>query len=425
MHVRLALVALSLGSLAAAGCFRNLKKDTAFVNDPTGKDKVVAPTPPLPTGKALTPAPSAGGVKPPKLELAPGTLPPLPGMPGTPSNSPPVSVPDAPKAAPRDADDELLGMDDDPQRKGILQRLRERREEKEKEKKEREEKEKKDRPVLPPAVEPKKSEPDRKPAVDPQKGEPDKKLILEPEPKPQPKPTASPGDLKTVRGLVDEAAKRFVAIPDFESKLTKRETVSGKKQPTEEMRFLFRQEPFSVRLTVTGEHGRGREVVFVKGQNNGKLIIVTGEGDNRLLGAGKKLELDPDNPLATSRTRGKIEDSGIGRPIRVLSKFVEEAEAGKRPADSIRSLGKVERKEFGSPVDGVEVTLKTSDDPLMPKGGKRQYYFDVDPKSPSYRLPVLVITSEPDGAEVEYYCFTDFKAPAKLTDADFVVKGKR
>lgn len=416
MHVRLALVAIALGSLAAAGCFRNLKKDTAFLNDPPGKDKVVAPTPPLPTGKALTPAPSAGGVKPPKLELAPGTLPPLPGMPGTPSHAAPDSVPDAPKALPRDTDDELTGMDDDPQRKGILQRLRERREEKEKEKKEQEEKEKKDRPVLPPAVEPKKSEPD-------------KKLMLEPadkDQKPAPARPATPtGDLKVIRSLVDEAGKRFSAVPDFESKLTKRETVGGKKQPTEEMRFLFRQEPFSVRLTVTGEHGRGREVVFVKGQNNGKLIIVTGEGDNRLLGAGKKLELEPDNPLATSRTRGRIEDSGLGRPIRSLAKFVDDVEAGKRSADSIRSLGKVERKEFASPVDGVEVTLKTSDDPLLPKGGKRQYYFDADTKSPSYRFPVLVITTEPDGTEVEYYCFTEFKVPAKLTDADFVVKGRR
>lgn len=412
MHVRLALIALALGSLAAAGCFRNLKKGTAFLNDPPGKDQVVAPTPPLPTGKALTPAPSAGGVKPPKLELEPGSLPPLPGMPGTPSNSPPASVPDGPPAVQASAD----LADDDPQRKGILQRLRERREEKERERKEREEKEKKDRPVLPPAVEPKKSDPD-------------KKLILEPadkDMKPAPDHPATPaGDLKVIRGMVDEAGKRFAAIPDFESKLTKRETAGGKKQPTEEMRFLFRQEPFSVRLTVTGEHGRGREVVFVKGQNNGKLIIVTGEGDNRLLGAGKKLEIEPDNPLATSRTRGRIEDSGIGRPIRILAKFVEEAEAGKRSADSIRSLGTVERKEFASPVDGVEVTLKASDDPLMPKGGKRQYYFDADPKSPSYRLPVLVVTTEPDGAEVEYFCFTDFRVPAKLTDADFVVKGRK
>ena len=413
MHVRLALAALTLGSLASAGCFRNLKKAPAFLND----DKVVAPTPPLPTGNAVAAAPSAGGVKPPKLELAPGSLPPLPGMPGTPSHLPPASVPDGPSAVQTSAE-----LSDDEQRKGIRERLRERREEK---KKEQEEKEKKERPVLPPAVEPKKGEPDKKPTVDPQKGEPDKKLILEPADKKPQQPTAPAGDLKAIRGLADDAARRFAALPDFESKLTKRETVGGKKQPTEEMRFLFRHEPFSVRLTVTGEHGRGREVVFVKGQNNGKLIIVTGEGDNRLLGAGKKLELDPDNPLATSRTRGKIEDSGIGRPIRVLSKFVEEAEAGKRPADSVRSLGKVERKEFGSPVDGVEVTLKPADDPLLPKGGKRQYYFDADPKSPSYRLPVLVITTEPDGAEVEYYCFTDFKAPAKLTDADFVVKDRR
>jgi hypothetical protein len=320
----------------------------------------------------------------------------------------------------RERDDELMlasETDDDAQRKGILQRLRERRMEREK----------KGLPGLPPAVEPKKEEKKETPKEPSKldmipKSVPDSPLVPAPSVQPTPMPSVQPtvgGDLKVVRALVDQAAKKFAETPDFEAKLTKRETVSGKKQPTEEMRFLFRQEPFSVRLTVIGEQGRGREVLYVKGQNAGKLIIVTGEGDNRLLGAGKKLELDSDSPLATSRTRGKIEDSGLGRPIRVLSKFVQDATDGKRSADTIKSLGAVEWKEFTKPVDGVEVTLKPGDDSLLPKGGKRLYYFDADPKSPSYRLPVLIITYEPNDVEVEYYLFTDFKLPANLTDADF------
>jgi Protein of unknown function (DUF1571) len=418
MHIRrLTLVALSLGALTPIACLRNLKKDQASLDGRPGKEKVPTPNPPLPTGKFAELGPSAGGVQPPKLELAPGSLPPLPGMPGTASQPIPSSIPDGPMGKMTERDEELLAAGDDEQRRGILPRIRDRRKENEK----------KGLPELPPAVEPKKEDKNALPA-DPKKPADNPKLMSPvvpgktgdtPSVKPPTNTKPVQSELKSVRNLVDEAAKKFTDVADFESKLVKRETVSGKKQPTEEMRFLYRRDPFSVRLTVTGEHGRGREVLFVKGQNAGKLVIVTGEGDNRLLGVGKKMELDPDNPLATSRTRGKIEDSGLGRPIRVLTKFVEEAEKGTRPADSVRSLGKVQRKEFATSVEGVEVTLRSSDDPLLPKGGKRLYFFDVDPASPSYRLPVLVITYEPNDTEVEYYCFTDFKLPAKLTDADF------
>lgn len=395
---RLTLVALSLGSLAPVACFRNLKADASRLKPPA-KENLPAPTPPLPVSGSADPLPRPE-VKPPKIVLEPGSVPPLPGMPG--SQPGPASVPDSPSArltAPSDISLTAGGDDADAQRRGILQRIRDRRLEKEN----------RTLPELPPALEPKKEgvKPPASvtdaPAVKPKTGD----------------ITPAADSLKVARGLVDEAAKKFMATPDFESKLVKRETVGGRKQPTEEMRFLYRQDPFSVRLTVTGEAGRGREVLFVKGQNAGKLVIVTGEGDNRLIGSGKRIDLDPDSPLATNRTRGKIEDSGLGRPIRVLTKFVQEAEAGKRPADTIRSLGAVQRKEFTTPVDGVEVTLQAADDPLLPKGGRRQYYFDADPKSPSRHLPVLVITYEPNDAEVEYYCFTDFKLPAGLTDADF------
>jgi hypothetical protein len=79
----------------------------------------------------------------------------------------------------------------------------------------------------------------------------------------------------------------------------------------------------------------------------------------------------------------------------------------------------VERKEYKTKPNAVEVTLNTTDDPFLPKGGKRVYHFDADPKSPSYGLPVLVISLDHEGKEVEYYCFTDFKLVGELTDADF------
>jgi len=338
----------------------------------------------------------------PKLDVERGPVPPLPGMPGSASR--------ASLERPIDADDASAA---EGERNGPIRRLIDKIKDRTKPKNE----------TLPPAVVPR--EPlkpdDAKPVPSlPPATVPDSPMPKATERSPiLPVKASTSDDLKVARQLVDAAAKKFKATADFEATLTKRETVGGKKQPTEEARFLYRQEPFSVRLTVTGEAGKGREVLYVKGQNDDKLTIVTGQGDNRLVGAGFKITLDKDDKRATERTRGKIDDSGLGRPIRVLTKFVDDAESGKRPVETIASLGSVERKEFANKVAGIEVKLQTGDDPLMPKGGRRQYFFDTTEKSPSRDLPVLVITYDKSDAEVEYYCFADFKLPAKLTDADF------
>ena len=54
---------------------------------------------------------------------------------------------------------------------------------------------------------------------------------------------------------------------------------------------------------------------------------------------------------------------------------------------------------------------------MLPKGGKKFVYFDLKESSPSYGCPVVLITHDDSGKEVEYYCFDKFKNPANLTDA--------
>jgi hypothetical protein len=85
----------------------------------------------------------------------------------------------------------------------------------------------------------------------------------------------------------------------------------------------------------------------------------------------------------------------------------------------VKSLGQVSRKEYPYPLDGVEITLRPGDDATLPKGGKELVFFDPNPDSSGYAMPVLVIVFEPGEREVEYYSFDRFRAPAGLTDADF------
>lgn len=409
------VVLLGFAAILPLGCLRQRHESPLLAS--LGKEKLPAPQPPLPTSASSSDALPrvGGGVQPPQFDRTTRPVPPLPGMPGSPSQpTPPASVPDSPqsKAEPLDRNLRLTSATDEEeerQRKGLLERLRERRQEK------------RDRelPKLPPAVEPRTPEPKRPrpddalPKLDPQ---PETTRPITPAPAPAP---VAAGDLKTVREIVETAAKKNAATASFEAHLVKREVVNGRQQPAEEAVYKFRQEPRSVHIRVTGEVGTGREVMWVKGENDNNMTIVTGKGDNILFGAGKKMTMDPDSPLVASKSRYKIYEAGMQRPIGALTKFVEEAEAGKRPADSIRSLGLVEREEYSHKLHGVEVVLNATDDPFLPKGGKRLYYFDADPKSPAVGLPVLIISLDHNDKEAEYYCFTDFKRVGELTDADF------
>lgn len=401
MSSRLLVVLLAVVAVLPTACLRQ-KKDSSILAA-IEKSKLPAPSPPLPTTGGNGEPPPTGGVQPPSFDKS-SPVPALPGMPGTASQPiPPLTLPDSPQAG-RGGEDAILTSadDDEEKRKGLLERIKERRQEKKE----------KETPKLPPATEP------REPMPVPKKPDALPKADTKPEPKPT-TPATEGGDLKAVRALLDAARKKNDEVASFEAHLVKREVVKGKELPAEEAVYRFRKEPLSVHIKVIGDVGTGREVMWVKGQNDNKMTIVTGKGDNILLGAGKKMTMDPDDPLVTAKSRYRIYEAGMQRPIGALTKFVEQAEAGKRSADSIRSLGPVERKEYRTKPNAVEVTLNTTDDPFLPKGGKRVYHFDADPKSPSYGLPVLVISLDHEGKEVEYYCFTDFKLVGELTDADF------
>lgn len=242
---------------------------------------------------------------------------------------------------------------------------------------------------------------------------------LEPITAPRDKPDPKAKPMAEARKLVDQANSIYADVPDYECKLVRREVVSGRALPTEELTVAHRKEPFGVYMQVTGDAGKGREMIYAKGQHGGKVFVLTGKGDNALVGVGKKMDLDPDSPLLIAKSRHRIYETGLGNMIAAIGKFVDDAESGKRPAETVKFLGPTEAVESKKPLTTIEVTLKPGDDALLPKGGTRTYGFDADKKSSSYGLPVQIVTTDEKGKEVEFYGFSGYKIPAKLTDADF------
>ena len=249
-------------------------------------------------------------------------------------------------------------------------------------------------------------------------------------PKPQPtpaapRPNAEPtppavaisDDGVAVKKLLDAATKRYADVTDYEARLVKREVVNGKQLSQDEIVYRVRTSPLSVSMKVLSAEGQGREVMYVKGQFDNKIHLITGKGDHLIAGAGFRTDMDPDSKTATAKSRYRIYEAGFGRTLTGLAKALNPPDGASAP--SVKSLGLVPRKEMPYALEGVEVTIRAGEDPLLAKGGRRQVYFDPKPDSPGYVLPILVVTTDADGKEVEYYFFDQLKVPSGMKDADW------
>jgi Protein of unknown function (DUF1571) len=233
-------------------------------------------------------------------------------------------------------------------------------------------------------------------------------------------PQADAKNLAATKELLATAAQSWKAIDTFEATLTRREVNPKGDLNSEVLVFQFRREPMSLFTRTISGMGKGRETVYYPGKYGDKLHVMLGEGDSKLARAGFIAPpISPDDSRVKEKARYSVRDSGLGKKIDALAAVAEKIEAGKLSADALVHQGEVRRDESAYPLVGLTQKLRPGDDPLMPTGGTRQFFFDLKKGSPAYGLPVLIVATDPKGKEVEYYHFEKFKSPAGLTDADF------
>jgi hypothetical protein len=218
----------------------------------------------------------------------------------------------------------------------------------------------------------------------------------------------------TARQLLDRAAACCARLDSYIVRLTRREYKNGKPGPEEIISFSFRKHPFSIHFKWLGDTAKGREVVYVKDRFEGKIHTKVAAGDALLLPAGARLSLSPDNPLVRSASRHPITDAGICHCVESLGAQLDKQEHGDRSQGTITVLAPQRRPEYPKPVEALERLIPPNVEPELPHGGRRLIYFD-----PEWHLPLLVITYDDKGNEVEYYRYDRLIAPANLDDDDF------
>lgn len=124
---------------------------------------------------------------------------------------------------------------------------------------------------------------------------------------------------------VQESLAALESVRDYEATLRKRELVGGQ-LVDHTMTIRFREEPFSVYLKFIDENA-GREVMYVQGQNQDRLLAHEAPGSLKsLVGT---VSLPPDSPEVRAESRHLITDIGLRNMLKfILKRWEEEAKYG-------------------------------------------------------------------------------------------------
>jgi hypothetical protein len=215
-------------------------------------------------------------------------------------------------------------------------------------------------------------------------------------------------------------------VKDYSATMVKRERVNGVLLDYEYMAAKIRQEqvnergevvtPFSVYLNfVAPDTVKGREVIYVKGRNDGKLTAHDGgSGIIAAIRAAVTVNLDPLSPRAMDGNKYPITDIGMQN---LLKKLIEVAELDMQH-------GEVEVKTFeGTKINGRSCTCLQTVHPV-PRDHFRfhiaRIYIDDE-----YKLPIRYESygwPQSEGAKpplLEEYTYLDLKLNNGFTDRDF------
>ena len=198
------------------------------------------------------------------------------------------------------------------------------------------------------------------------------------------------------------------AVEDYEATLSKQEVV-GRKLVQHKMLVKIREEPFSVYVRFLKPHS-GREVIFVDGKNDGRLLA-HGTGLEALVGTVK---LDPMGRDALKESRYPITMVGMANMAR---KVIEqwESEVGHEDVEVTyypnAKLGSLEctvlETKHNEPKDGVKFHMT-------------RLYIEKERKLP-IRVEQYGFPDKTGGKPVllEEYTYLDVKTNTAMTDSDF------
>jgi hypothetical protein len=107
--------------------------------------------------------------------------------------------------------------------------------------------------------------------------------------------------------LIERGHARLSAVPDYTAMFMKQERIGDELGEAQVIRIKLRHKPFSIYMKWLSRD-KGRELVFVEGQNDGKMLVHVGGWKSRLL---PTLKIDPHESRAMAESRHPVTDAGL------------------------------------------------------------------------------------------------------------------
>jgi len=203
--------------------------------------------------------------------------------------------------------------------------------------------------------------------------------------------------------LLKSMARHSERIKDYTAVFHKQEVVKGKSRP-QEIIFLKFRKPFSVYMRwLEGPH-EGREVLYVRDKNKGKIIGHEGGFFGFIT-----LSLNPKGRRAMKGNRYPITEAGLGKVITRVLKDVEKGEAER----VLQLSNKPSVEVFGR--RSRMITIKLPDDPKRGfSAPKISLWIDLE-----NGLPIKAEFFDWDLKKIASYGYKDLMLNIGLTENDF------
>lgn len=205
------------------------------------------------------------------------------------------------------------------------------------------------------------------------------------------------------------------ALKDYSAVLVKRERVGGKVGDYEKMFVKVRHRPLSVYMYfLSPANLRGQEVIYVEGQNDGKMWARGSGIRGQMFGT---VSLKPDGVIAMQGNRYPITEIGI---LNLVRRLIEVAEADTK-------YGECEVKFYQGAKVGDRVCTCIEVVHPVPRRNFRFHLariFVDDELNMPIRYEAYSWPTSPDGAPelIEEYTYLDLKLNVGFTDADFDIR---
>jgi len=225
--------------------------------------------------------------------------------------------------------------------------------------------------------------------------------------------------------LLEKAQHKLKSIPGYTATFTKQERLGGCLCDSQVMNIKVRHEPFSVYMKwLVGD--KGRELLYVDGKNEGKMLVRVGGIRGRLLPA---LKLDPNGSMAMKESRYPITKAGLMELVnellvyrrrdlenheQIVCTYIDDQLINKTPCHGF--LLEYKNKAYSELYRKSLVMIdKKSGLPIFVKNFTW----------PHDDVEFATAQEEDEATVIEQYVYSDIKMNPQLADADFDKANKK